>query len=67
MTHAAVEIEEAVSALAEQTFDALRVPPGDDDQTAAQRFLEFDIAGGVLQNNIHIAVCHAGEVSKAPR
>src|SRR5262249_18469225 len=71
----AVEIEEAISNLAEQPFDAA---------TFAYAFLEAfgnkpptikrlktgdtnqsDIAGGVLQrNHIHMAVCAVGEVNK---
>jgi hypothetical protein len=70
----AVEIEEAISALAEQPFDAQEFPFaflqafGNKDTTikrlrsgASNR---SDV-GGVLQtNNIHLAVCPHGEVSR---
>ena len=69
-----VEIEEAISALAEQPFDPVEFPFaflqafGNKDTTikklrsgASNR---SDL-GGVLQtNNIHIAVCPTGEVTK---
>ena len=72
----AVEIEEAVSKLAEQPFDTGEFPFAfleafGNKATTIKRLRSgssnsSDIAGGVLQrNNIHIAVCHAGEVSKA--
>ena len=71
----AVEIEEAVSALAAESFDAQEFPfaflEAFNKVTTVKRLRSgatnsSDIAGGVLQrNNIHIAVCHAGEVSKA--
>ena len=71
----AVEIEEAVSALAERPFDAAEFPfavprslreQGNHAQAAAQgRVQQVRPAGGVLQtNNIHIAVCAPGEVTQ---
>ena len=71
----AVEIEEAISALAEQAFDPAEFPFaflqafGNKDTTI--RRLRSGASnrsdlGGVLQtNNIHIAVCPAAEVTKA--
>jgi len=69
----AVEIDEAVSALAAAPFDAAEFPYaflaafGNKDTTIrrlrAGSSNSSDIAGGVLQrNNIHIAVCRPGEV-----
>ena len=75
----AVEIEEAISDLALQPFDTAEFPFaflaafGNKD-TALKRLRAgnpSDVDGGVLQrNNIHLAVCAAGQVSetlKAPR
>jgi hypothetical protein len=70
----AVEIEAAVSELAAQPFDAAEFPYaflaafGNKDNTLkrlrAGNNNASDVPGGVLQrNNIHIAVCEAGEVS----
>src|SRR5450755_3809364 len=70
----AVEIEEAVTALAERPFDAAEFPFaflqafGNKDTTLRRlrsgASNKSDL-GGVLQtNNIHIAVCKAGEVTK---
>ena len=70
----AVEIEEAISALAEQPFDAQEFPFAflqafGNKKTTIKRLRsgasnKSDL-GGVLQtNNIHIAVCGAGEVTK---
>jgi hypothetical protein len=70
----AVEIEEAISALAEQAFDPVEFPFaflqafGNKDTTIrrlrAGASNKSDL-GGVLQtNNIHIAVCPSGEVPK---
>jgi MmeI, N-terminal domain/MmeI, helicase spacer domain/MmeI, DNA-methyltransferase domain len=70
----AVEIEEAVSALAEQPFNAEEFPFAfleafGNKETTIKRLRsgasnKSDL-GGVLQtNNIHIAICPAGEVSK---
>lgn len=70
----AVEIEEAISALAEQPFDAAEFPYaflqafGNKDTTIKRlrsgASNKSDL-GGVLQtNNIHIAVCPQGEVTK---
>jgi MmeI, N-terminal domain len=70
----AVEIEEAISALAEQPFDAQEFPFaflqafGNKETTIrklrAGASNKSDL-GGVLQtNNIHIAVCPPGEVTK---
>ncbi len=71
----AVEIEEAISALAEETFDAAEFPYAflsafGNKETTIKRLRasasnKSDI-GGVLQaNNIHIAVAAPGEVTKA--
>jgi len=71
----AVEIEEAISDLALQSFDAVEFPFaflaafGNKDN-ALKRLRTgnnniSDVAGGVLQrNNIHIAVCEAGAVGE---
>jgi hypothetical protein len=70
----AVEIEEAISALAEQPFDAQEFPFAfleafGNKPTTIKRLRtgasnKSDL-GGVLQtNNIHIAVCPPGEVTK---
>jgi hypothetical protein len=70
----AVEIEEAISQLAEQPFDAANFPYSfleafGNKETTIKRLRagasnKSDL-GGVLQtNNIHIAVCDAGQVSK---
>lgn len=70
----AVEIEEAVSALAEQPFDADEFPFAfiaafGNKETTIKRLRtgasnKSDL-GGILQtNNIHIATCPAGEVTK---
>lgn len=69
----AVEIEEAVSALAEQPFDAESFPFAfleafGNKETTIRRLKsgttnQSDLPGGVLQrNNIHILVCPEGEV-----
>lgn len=73
----AVEIEEAVSALAEQPFDAEEFPYlfllafGNKDTTIKRLRATkgstnaSDISGAVLQrNNIHIATCPPGEVTR---
>jgi len=73
----AVEIEEAVSALAEQPFDAEEFPYlfllafGNKDTTIKRLRATkgstnaSDIPGAVLQrNNIHIATCQPGEVTR---
>lgn len=71
----AVEIEEAISALAEQTFDASEFPFaflqafGNKDTTIRRlrsgASNKSDL-GGVLQtNHIHILTCGAGQVSQA--
>jgi hypothetical protein len=70
----AVEIEEAVSALAEQSFDAESFPFAfleafGNKETTIRRLKsgttnQSDLPGGVLQrNNIHIQVCAEGEVT----
>ena len=70
----AVEIEEAISQLAEQPFDAASFPYAfleafGNKETTLKRLRagasnKSDL-GGVLQtNNIHIAVCDAGQVTK---
>jgi len=69
----AVEIEEAVSALASQPFDGAEFPFAflqafGNKETTINRLRKgdsnkSDVAGGILQrNNIHIAVCELGEV-----
>ena len=70
----AVEIEEAISALAEQTFDPLEFPFAflqafGNKETTLKRLRKGEAnksdLGGVLQtNNIHIAVASSGEVTK---
>lgn len=71
----AVEIEEAISTLAEQPFDATGFPfaflEAFGNKTTTIKRLKSgssntsDIEGGVLQrNNIHIAVCKSGEVTE---
>ena len=73
----AVEIEEAISALAEQPFDAAEFPFaflqafGNKDTTIKRlrsgASNKSDL-GGVLQtNNIHIAVCPPGRGHEDPR
>ncbi|MCC5845798.1 MAG: class I SAM-dependent DNA methyltransferase [Verrucomicrobia bacterium] len=70
----AVEIEEAVSALAELPFDAEAFPYAfleafGNKPTTLKRLQsgtsnQTDLPGGVLQrNNIHIKICRAGEVA----
>jgi hypothetical protein len=70
----AVEIEEAISHLAEQAFDAVSFPYAfleafGNKATTIKRLQSgssnaSDIGGGVLQrSNIHIAVCTEGEVT----
>ncbi|MFN3607438.1 MAG: class I SAM-dependent DNA methyltransferase [Hyphomonas sp.] len=70
----AVEIEEAVSALAEQPFDAAEFPFAfleafGNKETTIKRLRKGETnksdVGGVLQtNNIHIKACAPGEVTK---
>ncbi len=71
----AVEIEEAISRLAEQTFDAQAFPyafleafgnkPATIKRLKSGHTNASDIDSGVLQrNNIHIAVCEPGKVSE---
>ena len=70
----AVEIEEAISALAEQTFDPSEFPFAflqafGNKETTLKRLRKGESnksdLGGVLQsNNIHIAVAQPGEVTK---
>ena len=70
----AIEIEEAISNLAEQPFDAAIFPYAfleafGNKETTIKKLKSgdsnsSDISGGVLQrNNIHIAVCAEGEVT----
>lgn len=70
----AIEIEEAISNLAEQPFDAASFPYAfleafGNKETTIKKLKSgdsnsSDISGGVLQrNNIHIAVCAEGEVT----
>uniref|UniRef100_E6QHA1 site-specific DNA-methyltransferase (adenine-specific) n=1 Tax=mine drainage metagenome TaxID=410659 RepID=E6QHA1_9ZZZZ len=71
----AVEIEEAISALAEEPFDAAEFPFvflaafGNKDTTIKRlrtRDGNYSDCGGVLQrNNVHIAVVPTGEVGEA--
>jgi len=73
----AVEIEEAISALAEQAFDAAEFPFaflqafGNKDTTIKRlRKGESNRSdlGGVLQtNNVHIAIASTGEIELATR
>ena len=70
----AVEIEEAISALAERAFDAAEFPYAfleafGNKQTTIKRLRKGESnrsdLGGVLQtNNIHIAVCPTDEVTR---
>ncbi len=71
----AVEIEEAISHLAEQPFDAATFPYAfleafGNKATTLKRLRDggtnrSDIDGGLLQtNNIHLAVCPTGQVSQ---
>jgi hypothetical protein len=70
----AVEIEEAISALAEQSFDAQEFPFAflqafGNKETTLKRLRKGESnksdLGGILQtNNIHIAVAASGEVTK---
>ena len=70
----AVEIEEAISALAEQPFDSQEFPYAfleafGNKETTLKRLRKGDSnksdLGGVLQtNNIHIAACKPGEVTR---
>jgi len=70
----AVEIEEAISALAERPFDAEEFPYAfleafGNKETTLKRLRKGESnksdLGGVLQtNNIHIATCKAGEVTR---
>lgn len=70
----AVEIEEAISLLAEQPFDAAEFPLAflgafGNKETTLKRLRSGESnksdLGGVLQtNNIHIKVCADGEVTK---
>ena len=70
----AVEIEDAISALAAQPFDAAEFPFAflaafGNKTTTIERLRKgntnrSDVAGGVLQrNNIHIAICEPGAVT----
>lgn len=70
----AVEIEQAVSALAEATFDAAAFPYAfleafGNKETTLKRLRsgdsnQSDLPGGILQrNNIHLKVCAEGEVA----
>lgn len=70
----AVEIEEAISLLAEQEFDSVNFPyafleafgnkPATIKRLKIGNTNSSDMAGGVLQrNNIHIVVCEQGKVS----
>jgi hypothetical protein len=71
----AVEIEQAISALAEQAFDAQEFPfafleafgnkPTTIKRLRSGASNKSDVAGGVLQtNNIHLATGSKGEVTK---
>jgi hypothetical protein len=72
----AIEIEEAISKLAEQPFDPVEFPYaflgafGNKDTTLNRlrkgESNKTDVEGAVLQySNIHLTVCPAGEVSKS--
>lgn len=71
----AVEIEEAVSQLAERPFDAIDFPYAfleafGNKTTTTQRLKtgatnQSDVGGVLQRNNIHIKVCAAGEVTSA--
>src|ERR1700681_3136977 len=74
----AVEIEEAISVLAEQPFDAQEFPFAflaafGNKETTIKRLRKgesnaSDVSQGVLQrNNIHVAVCAPGEVGATLR
>lgn len=70
----AVEIEEAISALAEQPFDAEEFPFAflevfGNKATTIKRLRsgasnKSDLSGVLQTNNIHIATCATGEVTK---
>lgn len=70
----AVEIEEAISRLAEQSFDAVTFPFSfleafGNKETTIKRLRsgatnKSDLGGVLQSNNIHIATCTVGEVSK---
>src|ERR1700693_3198256 len=70
----AVEIEEAISALAEQAFDAAEFPFAflqafGNKETTIRRLRKgesnkSDLDGVLQTNNIHIAVAAAGEITK---
>lgn len=71
----AVEIEEAVTTLVEQPFDAAEFPYAflqafGNKETTLKRLRKgesnkSDVGGGVLQtNNIHLAICPPGEVTR---
>jgi hypothetical protein len=70
----AVEIEEAVSALAERSFDRLEFPYAfleafGNKETTIKRLRsgasnKSDLSGILQTNNIHIAVCSPGDVTK---
>src|SRR5487761_2054623 len=70
----AIEIEKAISALAEQPFDAEEFPYAfleafGNKETTLKRLRKGDSnksdLGGVLQtNNIHIATCKPGDVTR---
>src|SRR5882672_10950560 len=70
----AVEIEEAISQLAEQTFDSENFPYAfleafGNKETTIKRLRagasnKSDLAGVLQTNNIHIAVAAPGEVTK---
>jgi hypothetical protein len=70
----AVEIEEAISALAEQAFDPVEFPFAflqafGNKETTIKRLRSgasnrSDLSGVLQTNNIHIAACPAGEVTK---
>jgi hypothetical protein len=71
----AVEIEEAISALAEQPFDVREFPfafleafgnkPTTIKKLRSGASNKSDVAGGVLQtNNVHVATCSKGEVTQ---
>ena len=70
----AVEIEEAISQLADEPFDAESFPYGfleafGNKETTIKRLRvgvsnKSDLDGVLQTNNIHIATCDAGQVTK---
>jgi hypothetical protein len=65
-----VEIEEAISALAEHPFDAAEFPYafleafGEKETTRKGASNKSDLGGALWTNNIHIAVCEPGDFTR---